>query len=71
MLAAGAGIESVSTHEGQIIMRLFQGMQFTPQQQALRLPDGVRMGINQIRLNLKRLGNKWREVLEDTLNKMG
>ena len=64
VLAARAGIESITTEEGQIIVRLFAGMQFTPEQRALRFPDGVRIGINQIRLNMRRVGENWREVLE-------
>jgi len=64
ILAAKAGIESISIEEGQIILRLFEGMKFTPRQRALPLPDGVRMGTSQIILNLKRLGKEWEEVLE-------
>jgi transcription-repair coupling factor (superfamily II helicase) len=71
ILAAKAGIESISTEEGQIILRLFEGMKFTPHQRALPLPDGVRMGTSQISLNLKRLGKEWEEVLGDILNKIG
>ncbi|MFC1871650.1 transcription-repair coupling factor [Chloroflexota bacterium] len=40
LLAIGTGIETVSHEHGQIVIRLFQGMQFTPQQQALRFPEG-------------------------------
>jgi transcription-repair coupling factor (superfamily II helicase) len=71
LLAMKAGIESVSVFEGQLVLRLFEGMQFSPRQRALIFPDGVKTGLNQIRLGLKRLGNKWGEILEDTLNKVG
>jgi len=71
LLAGRAGIESVSTEEGQIVLRLFEGMQFTPQQRELTLPDGVKMGTSQMRLNLRRLGDKWQETLEGILNKIG
>ncbi|GAF92485.1 unnamed protein product, partial [marine sediment metagenome] len=70
-LAAKAGIESISTEEGQIILRLFEGMQFTPEQRALPLPDGVKIGFSQIRLNLKRLGKGWREILDGILKGVG
>ncbi|TET25936.1 MAG: transcription-repair coupling factor, partial [Dehalococcoidia bacterium] len=62
-LAARSGIESVATEHGQIIIRLFEGMQFNEKQRQLTLPDGVRMTQSQLRLNLKRLGEEWRPVL--------
>ncbi len=62
ILAAKAGIESISTEDGQIILRLFEGVKFTPEQRALSFPDGVRMGTSQIGLNLKRLGKEWQRV---------
>jgi transcription-repair coupling factor (superfamily II helicase) len=65
VLASKAGIESISTVEGEIVIRLFQGMQFTPHQRSL--PEGVKIGLNQIRLNLKKLGEGWGEVLEGVL----
>jgi transcription-repair coupling factor (superfamily II helicase) len=71
VLASKVGIESISTEEGQIILRLFQGMQFTPEQRELPLPDGVKISLSQIRLNPKRLGKEWREVLEEVVGKMG
>jgi transcription-repair coupling factor (superfamily II helicase) len=71
LLAAKAGIESVSTVEGQIIVRLFQGIQFTPEQRAHVFPDGVKITPTQIRLNLKRPGKGWREVLGEVLGTIG
>jgi transcription-repair coupling factor (superfamily II helicase) len=71
LLAMKAGIESVSVFEGQLVLRLFEGMQFSPEQRAITFPDGIKIGLNQIRLNLKRLGKDWGEVLEGVLRKMG
>jgi len=71
ILAARAGIESISTEGGQIILRLFDGMRFSQQQRELTLPDGVKIGTSQIRLNLKRLGNDWQEVLKEVLKRIG
>jgi transcription-repair coupling factor (superfamily II helicase) len=71
VLAAKAGIESISTEDGQIVARLFNGMKFTPQQKALSFPDGVKMGTSQLGLNLKRLGKEWQKVVEDLLDKIG
>ena len=70
-LAAKAGIESISTEEGQIILRRFQGIPFNRQQLEPILKDGVKVGITQLRLNPKRLGGKWQGVLEEVLGKIG
>jgi len=74
-LAAKAGIESISTEEGeiilrrfQIILRRFQGIHFD-KQQLEPLKDGIKVGITQLRLNPKRLGKEWKEVLEEVLRR--
>jgi transcription-repair coupling factor (superfamily II helicase) len=69
ILAAKAGIESITTEDGLIVIRLFEGMQFTPRQRELSLPDGVRMGVRQISLSYKRISN-WEGVLEGVLNQL-
>jgi transcription-repair coupling factor (superfamily II helicase) len=70
-LAAKAGIESISTDDGQIILRLIQGMRFDRQKVEPILRDGIKLGITQLRLNPKRLGIGWREVLEEVLKEVG
>jgi len=70
ILAARAGIESISTEGGQIILSLFEGMRFTQQQREIPLPDSIKMGTSQLRLNLKRLGSEWQEVLEEVLRRI-
>jgi transcription-repair coupling factor (superfamily II helicase) len=70
ILAAKAGIESISTEDGQIVLRLFEGVKFTPEQRALSFPDGVRMGTSQIGLNLKRLGKEWQHILEEVVGRI-
>jgi len=69
ILAAKAGIESITTEDGQIVIRLFAGMQFTPQQRETPLPDGVKMGVRQISLSYKRV-SEWKGVLEGVLGKV-
>ena len=69
-LAAKAGIESISTEDGQIILRRFQGLQFD-RQKLEPVRDGIQLGLTQLRLNPKRLGSEWQEVLEGILNKIG
>jgi transcription-repair coupling factor (superfamily II helicase) len=70
-LAAKAGIESIATEEGQIILRRFQGMQFDRQQLEPFIKDGIKLGLTQLCLNPKRLGSEWRKVLEEVLGRMG
>ena len=70
-LAAKAGIESISTEEGQIILRLFEGMRFDKQQLEPLSKDGIKLGLTQLRLNPKRLGGEWRMVLEEVLRRIG
>jgi len=69
ILAAKAGIESITTEDGQIVIRLFAGMQFTPQQQETTFPDGVKMGVRQISLSYKRI-SEWKGVLEGVLRRI-
>ncbi len=70
VLAAKAGIESISTEQGQIILRLFDGMQFDKQKLEPFLKDGIQLGLSQLRLNPKRLGKEWQQVLEEVLEKI-
>jgi transcription-repair coupling factor (superfamily II helicase) len=67
LLAAKAGIESISTEDNNIVLRLFSGMRFDKKKLELVLRDGVKFGLIQLRLDYKRLGNKWQEILEEVL----
>jgi transcription-repair coupling factor (superfamily II helicase) len=71
ILAAKAGIESISTEEGQIVARLFDGMKFDQQKLAPVLKDGIKVGTTQLRLNPKRLGREWQKVLEEVVSRVG
>jgi len=70
LLAARAGVESVATEHGQIVIRRFEGLPFDRQKLAPVLRDGVRVGTMQISLNLRRLGEKWKEVLREILGRI-
>jgi len=67
LLAARAGIESITTEHGQIIIRRFQGMPFERGKLESVLRDGIKLGITQLTLNTKRLGKEWQKVLEEVL----
>ncbi len=45
-------------------------MRFDKQKLEPVLKDGIKVGITQLRLNPKRLGSGWREVLEDIISKI-
>jgi transcription-repair coupling factor (superfamily II helicase) len=70
LLAADAGIESITTEHGHIIIRRFGGLPFDRQKLMPLIRDGVRVGHKQVSLNLRRVGKEWREVLEDLLTRM-
>jgi len=69
ILAAKAGIESISTEDGQIVLRLFEGMQFDKQKLEPLLKDGITVSKTQIRLSYKRMKG-WREVLEGVVGRI-
>jgi transcription-repair coupling factor (superfamily II helicase) len=66
-LAAKAGIESITTEEGQIIIRRFGGLPFDAQRFMQTLTDGVTVGRTQIRINYKKIEKRWKGVLEDLI----
>jgi len=69
-LATKAGIKSISTEHGEIIVSLFEGMQFNKQKLAPFLKDGIKVGTTQLHLNPKRFGKEWQKVLEEIVNKI-
>ncbi|MFC1941118.1 transcription-repair coupling factor [Chloroflexota bacterium] len=68
--AAKAGIESITTEHGEIVLRLFEGMRFDRQKLEPILKDGIKAGFTQLRLHPKRLGTQWQEVLEEVLKEI-
>jgi transcription-repair coupling factor (superfamily II helicase) len=69
-LAARAGIESVTTEEGYIILRRFQGLPFDAYKLSPLPPEEISVGRTQIRINYKKLGMEWNKVLEGVLTKL-
>jgi transcription-repair coupling factor (superfamily II helicase) len=66
-LAARTGIESVSTEEGQIVLRRFQGLPFDREKLAPLSRDAITVGRTQIKLDYKKLGRAWKRVLEEVV----
>lgn len=71
LLAAKAGMESISTEGSQIVLRLFDGIRFDKQKLEPVLRDGIKYGLIQLKINYKKFGKKWREVLEEVLGVVG
>jgi transcription-repair coupling factor (superfamily II helicase) len=70
LLAAQAGIESITTEHGQVTIRRFEGFPFDRQKLEPVAREGVRVGHTQISLNLRKLGSRWREVLEGVIKRI-
>jgi len=70
-LAAKAGIESISTEHGEIILRLFEGLHFDRQKLEPILKDGIKFHPFHLRLNPKRLGKEWQKMLEKVVRNIG
>jgi transcription-repair coupling factor (superfamily II helicase) len=69
-LAARAGIESIATEHGQILLMPFEGMRFDRHKLEPLQREGLKIGLNQIRINYKKLAD-WRQVLEEVLKGVG
>ncbi len=70
LLAAGAGIESISTESGQIILRRFEGMPLDKRKLEPVLKDGITAGFTRLVLNPKRFAGEWQGMLEEILVRM-
>jgi transcription-repair coupling factor (superfamily II helicase) len=66
-LAAKAGIESITTEEGMIVIRRFQGLPFDKERLSGFIRDGIEVGRTQIRLNFKKFFRTWKRVLEEVI----
>jgi len=69
LLAAKAGIESITTEDKQIVIRLFGGMQFDKPKLEALLGEGIAVSRTQIRVSYKRVKG-WKGVLEGLLSKV-
>jgi len=66
LLAAKAGVESITTEDGQIVIRLFEGMQLDREKLEPLLGEGVTVGKRQVSIRYKKVEG-WRGVLEGIL----
>jgi len=71
ILATKAGIESISTEDGQIILRRFQGMHFDKQKLAPFLKHDIKVSLTQVSFNPKGLSHIWQRLLEEVVGRVG
>lgn len=69
-LAARAGIESITTEEGMIVIRRFRGLPFDKEKLPGVLRDGIEVGRTQIRINFKKFFRTWKRVLEEIVGSL-
>ncbi|MFC2040616.1 TRCF domain-containing protein, partial [Chloroflexota bacterium] len=67
ILAGRIHAESVDFEGAWLVIRLFEGLRFTPRQQDIEKPGGVHIGNNQASLDMGKLGNNWPAVLTAVL----
>ena len=65
ILAIEAGIQSIATEDGQLVLKMAEGKRV---EKGVVLGDGVKAGTKQVRLDMKRLGPRWQEALEEVLH---
>ncbi|MBE0415619.1 MAG: transcription-repair coupling factor [Dehalococcoidia bacterium] len=63
-LAMDAGVESIATEDSEIVVKMITGKKV---EKGRAFGDGVKAGINQVRLDIKRLGPRWQGALEGVL----
>jgi transcription-repair coupling factor (superfamily II helicase) len=67
LLAAEAGIATISTEQNEIVLRLFEGMHFDKQKVDPVLKDGIKYHPFHLRFNIRRLDKNWQQILEEVL----
>ena len=70
VLAMQAGVESISSEDGQIVLRLKEGRLLPAEALRGRLPDGAHVGRTQLRLERRRLGPAWPQALQRVLEEL-
>jgi transcription-repair coupling factor (superfamily II helicase) len=70
VLALQAGVQSIATEDGQIVVRLKEGHQLAADALRDRLPDGVRLGRTTLWLEQARLGPAWPQALQRVMEEL-
>ncbi len=69
-LAAAAMVESISTEGRQIVLHFKSARELNKLSLAHEFKSGIKVGSQQIKLDIKLLGNNWQEVLKEVLQKV-
>jgi transcription-repair coupling factor (superfamily II helicase) len=64
IMAMDAGIQSIATEDGQLVLKMVEGKKV---EKGRDFGDGVKVGTTQVRLDIKRLSQRWQEALEGIL----
>jgi transcription-repair coupling factor (superfamily II helicase) len=66
-LGSKAGVEAVSTNEDTITLRLFPGVQVQRPKMFQFYRYGLKIGVTQLIVSIKRMGKDWQKMLEDII----
>ena len=66
-IALKNGIDTIATNDGLITIRLLTGYVINRQKLGTMYRYGPKIGLNQISINIKRLGRDWQKLLEELL----
>ncbi len=69
-LAVQVGVQSVSREDGQIIIKLREGVKID-RERLRQTWQGLKVGNSQLRLDIRLMGNKWQQVLEGVIRELG
>jgi transcription-repair coupling factor (superfamily II helicase) len=70
LLGSMAGIESISSEDGQVVLSLGATAKFDRPSLQRAFSSRLKIGTNQLRLDMKRAGKEWKEILEQLLKVM-
>ena len=66
-LGAQAGVESIATNDDLVTIRLLQGLVANKQKLVPLYRFGLKIGLSQVSMSLKRSGIDWQKVIEDVI----
>jgi len=69
VLAAQAGIQSISVEGKQVMIKFIEGRKFDYKHLEQARP-GIKVGTTQVQLDLRLLGHRWQKVLEEVMLKL-
>ena len=70
LMAGTSNIQEITWEKGQVVIRLLSGARMDRSYLQEQFGDKLKVGTNQLRLDVKRAGRRWQSVLEDVIVKM-